>query len=199
MQFAAALIEYIITGLFSLIWIVIIASQHYYIENIDYNKYKELFIIFTPPIAYVMGIYIDTTSSYFIRRIDQLLSIFKKFKFSDKGLLTLKKIIFGTPKTNPYTRSAKILSYSPADLVRTMDTYVSRDRMARGMALNSLITGCILEFTENRFNTTNIVSVCFFISIISIMIWIRLRRLSKEFKTQAIIKLNDLEKKRKKY
>ncbi len=38
----------------------------------------------------------------------------------------------GVPKSDPYERSADILSHSIPDMVRTMESYVSRDRMARG-------------------------------------------------------------------
>lgn len=189
MQYAAALIEYVITGLTSLIWIALLVHQGIDLTIFDYGKYKELLVIIILPVSYILGIYVDVTSSYLLRRLSNLGTYFGNFKFDKQPFTCLKAILIGTPKANPYARSAEILSYSTTDIIRTMETYISRDRIARGMALNSLITGAILLSSIKISNSMYLALASFIITFISTLVWMRLRRLSKEFKTQALLQL----------
>ncbi|MBA5236796.1 hypothetical protein H2Y54_09575 [Pectobacterium aroidearum] len=191
MQYAAALIEYIITGLVSLIWVFLLVSTEIDFTSFDYNKYKELIVIGIFPVSYVLGIYVDVTSSYFLRRFKNAGVFFKKYDFNNAFFIFFKKIFIGKPKGEPYARSAEILSYSPSDAIRTMEVYVSRDRIARGMALNSFITALVVLFHSEINEKLNPALIAFLITLVSVLAWLRLRRLSKAFKTQALIKLNE--------
>ena len=70
-----------------------------------------------------------------------------------------------------------------------MEAYVSRDRIARGMALNSFIGFWVSCYILNGDIETTIMTICLSFFTVSILAWFRLRRLSKAFKTQAIIQL----------
>lgn len=192
MQFAAALIEYLISGIVASIWVVLIINAYIPLPLTDIKDYKEIFVVIYFPIAYIFGIYVDVVSSFFIRRIKQLYNKLSEtiiFNPIHKGVAWIVKIIFGTPKEDSYEKSAEILSYSEGDLIRTMEAYVSRDRIARGMVLNSFIGGVICAiYLQPPLNITASI-VCLISTIISVLIWARLRRLSSTFKTVAIAKL----------
>jgi hypothetical protein len=112
------------------------------------------------------------------------------FEMACRRLAKIILLVTGTPKENSYERSAEILSHSTGDLVRTMEAYVSRDRIARGMALNSLI-GAFVSFALLTGPLKISVPVACLISFtISLLIWVRLRRLSSRFKRVALAKLN---------
>lgn len=183
MQYTAALIEYVITGLISLIWIVLLLSTSIDFLNIDYNKFKEVLLIVIFPLAYIAGIFTDTISSLLFKRIGGILG--GKNTTNDESDF----------KTS-YEKSAEILSYSISDIIRTMESYVSRDRVARGMALNSFMIGigmiAVLDFKERY----PLIIASFALTITSILIRVRLKELSDCFKLKAIhnLKLRNPEK-----
>ncbi|WHR59270.1 hypothetical protein [Acinetobacter haemolyticus] len=193
MQFAAALVEYLISGIVASIWIVLVINAYIPLPLTEIKEYKEVFAVIYFPIAYIFGIYVDVVSSFLIRRLKQLYKKLLDNKIVNsihKGLAWLIKMIFGTPKEDAYERSAEILSYSKGDLVRTMEAYVSRDRIARGMVLNSFI-GAIMSAIYLQTPLRTYVSIlCLILTIISVLIWVRLRRLSSTFKRVAIVQLN---------
>lgn len=185
MQFATALIEYLISGIVASIWIMMIIDPDVTSHLNKFDNYKDIFVLMYFPIAYVIGMYIDTISSFILNRLNEIYSKLLEIKFLGnihKVSNCFIKKVFGEPKENSYKKSAKILSYSEVDIIRTMESYVSRDRIARGMLLNSFITGIVcviyLKFT--------IAIVCLFFSIISFLVWVRLDRLSSKFKDAAI-------------
>ncbi|EGI71569.1 hypothetical protein [Pseudoalteromonas distincta] len=197
MQYAAALIEYLVTGIISLIWIGLYSSQYIDISAQNIKDYKEVIVICIFPIAYVFGIYVDVTSSYLLKRFNNFAKFIAKHISCPAYLIQVLNLIVGTSKSEPYKRSAEILSYSPSDTIKTMEAYVSRDRIARGMALNSFAIGCISIVTLAGNTRCIVISLSVAISIISILAWFRLRRLSKAFKTQALIQLSNRENKNK--
>lgn len=195
MQYAAALIEYLITGIISLIWIGLYSSQYVDISVQNIKDYKEIIVICIFPIAYVFGIYVDVSSSYLLKRLNNIAKFISKYITCPSWLICIVNFIVGTSKSEPYKRSAKILSYSPSDTIKTMEAYVSRDRIARGMALNSFASGYISWITLT--GNTQCIAIKFSVAIfiISVLVWFRLRRLSKAFKTQALIQLSKREEK----
>jgi hypothetical protein len=195
MQYAAGLIEYLITGIISLIWIGLYSSQYVDISAQNVKDYKEVIVICIFPIAYVFGIYVDVSSSYLLKRFNNIAKFIAKHISCPVWLKWLLNLIVGTSRSEPYKRSAEILSYSPSDTIKTMEAYVSRDRIARGMALNSFASGYIsyIIFTDKTQSITVNLSIAIF--MISVLAWFRLRRLSKAFKTQALIQLSKRENK----
>ncbi|WP_158664616.1 hypothetical protein [Pseudomonas sp. SWI6] len=193
MQFAVALIEYLISGIVASVWVTAIAMNYIQLPLNKVNDYKEIFVVVYFPIAYVLGIYIDTTSSFLIRRAKELDATFAKkikiYLWIRNVFISLYKIFAGNPKQDSYERSAGILSQSIPDTVRTMEAYVSRDRIARGAALNALaggITAISYAPTEVKFP---IFYGCLIMFIYSLFMYKRLRRLSSRFKRVAISKI----------
>jgi hypothetical protein len=195
MQFAVALVEYLISGIVASVWVTAIAMNYIQLPLSKINDYKEIFVIVYFPIAYILGIYVDTTSSFLIRRAKELdISIGRKIKtylWFRKGFVLVYEFFSGHPKQDSYERSAGILSQSIPDAVRTMEAYVSRDRIARGAALNAFagaITALVYAPIEVR---TPIFSGCLIMFIYSLFMYKRLRRLSSRFKRVAISKINN--------
>jgi ABC-type branched-subunit amino acid transport system permease subunit len=193
MQFAA-LIEYLITGIISIIWLGLFAGQYIEVQAQNIKDYKEIVVICIFPIAYILGIYVDVSSSYLLRRISnayRLVSNISKVKPVASFIKKIVTFILGTPKNAPYERSAEILSYAPSDTIRTMEAYVSRDRIARGMALNSFIGFWVARDVLTGELQRTIVYLSLAFCVISVLVWFRLRRLSKAFKTQALKQLRE--------
>lgn len=188
MQNAVALIEYLITGIISFIWIVLLSSLYVDLNYQHYLNYKEVILFCLFPTAYVLGIYVDVTSSFLLSRISKVIKVIKKIipECMTKYCKKLCDALLGNSDRQPYKHSAEILSHSPSELIKTMDIYVSRDRIARGMALNSLLSICAanLALVSNEKDIVESFFLIFF--MISILAWLRLRRLSKVFKIQAL-------------
>ncbi|QWL60333.1 hypothetical protein HQ400_20845 [Aeromonas jandaei] len=198
MQFAIALIEYLISGIVASAWVIALLIKYFNISTdglSDILKYKDLLVIVYLPIAYILGIYIDTTSSLIIRAIknidDKLCKKNMYTNIKSKGYKIVSFFI-GVPKSDPYERSADILSHSIPDMVRTMESYVSRDRMARGMALNSFIGIYVSMLCAPEDVKLQISIFCGIMCIVSILTHKRLRRLSSTFKKQALKKIHNL-------
>lgn len=192
MQFAVALVEYLITGIIASLWVGVMMQGHIAMSIPKIMEYKDFLLIVFLPVAYVLGIYIDVVSSFFISRFGAFywwLHVFPSVCFMHYYLADGVSVFLGTPKKDPYERSASILSYSVVDLIRTMDSYVSRDRIARGMALNSLVGGVVSITSLPEDIRYEISIVCVVLFLLSVMVWFRLRRLSKTFKRLALCKL----------
>ncbi|MGR3885688.1 hypothetical protein [Pseudomonas sp. 1152_12] len=195
MQFAVALIEYLISGVVASAWLTAVLINYYPLLLHTINDHKEMLILIYLPIAYILGIYVDTTSSYFIRRAKEVHRCFSKKvpipPLMPNVLARIYSAVAGVPKSEPYKNTAAILAYSPADAVRTMEAYISRDRIARGTAFNSF-AGAIVAFiyTPPEYNTL-ITTICLIAFGYSIIMHRRLSRLSSSFKE---VVLNNLEK-----
>lgn len=68
MQFASALVEYLAAGIAALLWLRPLAQK---ILNFEI-PINEASVVLVLPMAYVLGIYIDSTSSFVIRWIGHL-------------------------------------------------------------------------------------------------------------------------------
>lgn len=193
MQFAVALIEYLISGIIASVWITAIAINYIQLPLNGIKDFKEIFVIVYFPVAYILGIYVDTTSSFLIRRMKELdatcISI-KPYLWFRKGFVFIYELLAGKPKVDSYERSAEILAQSIPDAVRTMEAYVSRDRIARGVALNSF-AGAITAFIYAPSGHKNPIFIgCLIMLIYSLFMYKRLRRLSSRFKRVTLSKLN---------
>ena len=193
MQFAA-LVEYLVSGIVGSVWIAAIVNEFIPIKMGDIKEFKEIVVVVYFPIAYILGIYVDVISSYVIRRVKEFYKLSLNKNIFKKVANICSKIFYfiaGTPKSDPYKNASIILSYSPSDLVKTMDAYVSRDRMARGMALNSFISAFVSLWVLPCHIARKAFVVSLIVFFVSILIWRRLRRLSSTFKKVAIKVLNE--------
>lgn len=193
MQFAVALIEYLISGIVASAWLVTVLNNYTPLPFKLISDYKELLLVIYFPIAYILGIYVDAASSFLIRRTKEIDTAankhIKPYAWLRCGVVKCFTFIAGTPKPDSYERSAEILSYSIPDAVRTMEAYVSRDRIARGMALNSFI-GAITAYIYAPCELKSAITiVCLASLIISLLAYKRLRRLSSRFKRAVLPKI----------
>lgn len=178
MQFASALVEYLVAGVAALLWVSPLLQKLLSL-NVSLNEASAVLIL---PIAYALGLYIDSTSSFLIR-------VLRLRRFRPPSLLRqLSDCIFGKPYSGTYERTMLILSKSPELLAQTMLTYVGRDRIARCMALNSaagIFVACYVR-------PGDLILIAFILStfIWSVATWHRLERLSSKFKDQAVSTLN---------
>lgn len=198
MQFAVALIEYLISGVAASAWMFAILREHYpaYFAEVPWSTlkdYKEIIILIYLPIIYVLGIYVDATSSYLIRRgaqvddwIDRRLN---RFSGPRDRVLSLWKRLVGSPKQHPYGKTAAIIARSAPDAVRAMETYVSRDRIARGVAFNAFIGGLTALFYASQPHKLVIFVVCAITFMYSSIMHNRLSRLSSQFKKVVLLNL----------
>ncbi|MEH0885129.1 hypothetical protein [Enterobacter sp. UNJFSC 003] len=190
MQYAAALIEYIVTGLISLIWMILFVHGCYDLSSIDLSKYKEFIIIGVFPIAYVSGIFVDVVSSYLLKLLGRTWRwIFCRTIFT-KAIGWLRNIFIGMEQSKSYDKTAKILSYSTVDAIRTMEAYVSRDRIARGMALNSLFTGLAILYSFDGRRKMLIVYICMAITMLALIVRVRCLTLAETFKIKVLKNLS---------
>jgi len=187
MQFASALVEYLAAGIAALLWLRPLAQK---ILNFEI-PINEASVVLVLPMAYVLGIYIDSTSSFVISRIRHLCEILRLRKFPLRNALkrirnALKRIqitCLGTPYSGTYDRTVPILSKSPELLAQTMLTYVGRDRIARCMALNSVL-GILTVLVISPGNQA-LLGILVVALLWSLLLWFRLKRLSSKFKDQA--------------
>lgn len=191
MQFAVALIEYLISGIAASAWLAALLHKFYapYLPAdplAALKDTKELFILVYLPVVYVLGIYVDTTSSFLIRRSAQLdkqiHAWLEPVAPQRDRFLSIWEGLIGSPKKQPYEKTAQIVAHSIPDAVRMMETYVSRDRIARGAAFNAF-AGCITALMcASAQHLPIIFLVCAIVFVYSCMMHNRLSRLSSQFK-----------------
>jgi len=192
MQFAVALIEYLISGIVASIWVFFLMKHHFPLpeEPLELlTKYKELVVVIYFPLVYILGIYVDTLSSFLIRRFKQLDASSSKcclYRGPRKAFATCFALIAGDPKSDAYGKSSKILAQSIPDAARTMESYVSRDRIARGMALNALC-GAIVAwlYAPEPYRMSSVIT-CLIVTVVSLFMYVRLHRLSSQFKAATV-------------
>jgi hypothetical protein len=174
MQFASALIDYLAAGVAALFWLRPLAQKMLGLTL----TLNEASVVLALPMAYVLGIYIDTTSSLLIRILR-----LRRIRLP-KALKRILVLVFGTPHSGTYDRAVQILSKSPELLAQTMLTYVGRDRIARCMALNSALG--ILTVLYVRPESQSLLVMLGGLLLWSLATWHRLQRLSSKFKDQAL-------------
>lgn len=185
MQFVSALLEHFIVGILSLVWIVPlllgidILGKEQLISWI--KEYKEILVVLILPVSYVIGIYIDIIASLFTRYIKTIIYRIHWKNCNEAGSLKDKDEI----KYKSYERTAQILKNENGELARYLLMLSGREKIARGIFLNSLITSIILTiFTPHQSYSYAIFCVAF--AIVSFLMWMRLNILNNRFKTQAL-------------
>lgn len=189
MQFASALVEYLAAGIAALLWLRPLAQK---ILNFEI-PINEASVVLVLPMAYVLGIYIDSTSSFVIRWIghlrDKIITRLRKsplrnaLKCIRNALKRIQDACLGPPYSGTYGRTVPILSKTPELLAQTMLTYVGRDRIARCMALNSVL-GILTVLVISPGNLVLLGSLVVAL-LWSVLLWFRLKRLSSKFKDKA--------------
>jgi hypothetical protein len=168
MQFASALLEYLVSGFVALLWLVPLvraaAGSHNSLPQIT-----EPSVMLYLPAAYVMGILLDATSSHLLERFRR----------------------HGQSRAS-YDRTVHILTHGSEHLIKTMEAYVGRDRIARGVVLSAAISIPVyLTVLDGRLrlfaSCGGLVALAW-----SFFAWYRFDRLSSKFKDQALLRLPSL-------
>lgn len=159
MQFAAALVEYLISGILAAGWVVPLFWKLFGTTP----PMDEGWVVVYLPAAYVLGIYIDTTASRVLQLMGQ----------KDTA-------------SSPYRRTTLILARGSEALAQAMQVNVSRDRIARGVFLNASISLLVVPWALPPGFRLGAAGVAAVVAIWSLWMWKRLEKLSSDFKTNAI-------------
>lgn len=176
MQFVAALVEHLVVGLVSLLWLLPIANQLTVIPDIKVAEHKELLIAIGLPVAYVVGMYVDILASLFSSSIKRALDAFGP---------TWRSKLFGAHLANnnrkSYERTAKILKNSPDEAARYLLQLSSREKIARGVYVNFLIAAFANFFyPDNKYYVAPALLLVMF--SVGLLAWLRLNALTDNFK-----------------
>lgn len=165
MQFASALLEYLVSGFVALLWLVPLCRAAVG-ERALWPQIDEPSVYLYLPAAYVLGILLDATSSYLLERFRR----------------------YGQSRAS-YDRSVHILTHGSEHLIRTMEAYVGRDRIARGVVLSAAISLPVYLFVFTGKTQVYAVAGSFVALVWSFLVWHRLDDLSSRFKDQALLRL----------
>jgi hypothetical protein len=158
-QFAAALLEYLVSGFVALLWLAPLVQRLFG----GTPPMSEASISLYLPVAYVLGIFVDATSSFLLDR-------FRGHRSS----------------TSPYARTARILARAPEHVVKTMQAYAGRDRIARGVLLNAVIAVGVYAFVFAGTTRAVALSGAVVTVVWSALVWRRLDRLTSQFKEEVL-------------
>lgn len=174
MQFVAALIEYLISGLISFAWLAPLINIFVYpIIDLASNSAlsallpKEFIVLIFLPIAYVIGIFVDLFSSMLLNLIG-----FRSYRFSDTS-----------PPGKAYKKTIAVITQAgdTNSLIRMMELYVSRHRIMRGVCLNALMTAVIWIFIGN----VPVAAAAGIFMVLALVLERKTRKLSDTFKYHA--------------
>ena len=161
MQFAAAFVEYLVTGVVALAWAVPLMSRIVAVPALD-----ETTVLLAIPLLFVLGMYVDAAASLLLKTTKRLL---KKEKVS---------------RGNRFASTVTVLRGSP-ELAQELRAMVLRDRVARGVCLNALLaTGAALTSASPHPFTLGAVAAA--ITVVSFPMWWRFDNLSSEFTAEAV-------------
>jgi hypothetical protein len=165
MQFAAALLEYLVSGIVALLWLVPLLVRAFGVTPPQGEQLISLYL----PFAYVLGIFLDATSSALLERFRDLRN-----------------------SPVPYKRTAQILTHAPESVIRTLQAYTGRDRIARGVLLSAVIGLATYGFTlQGAARTAGLIGAAI-VTAWSAWSWKRLDDLTRDFKDQVLIQLPSL-------
>jgi hypothetical protein len=162
-QFASALLEYLVSGFVALLWLVPLVRAVIGTST-QLPQINEPSVTLYLPVAYVLGIFLDATSSLLLE--------------------TLRR--HGGSRTS-YDRTVRILSYGSQHVVKTMEAYVGRDRIARGVVLSAVISVFVYASVFDGRTQVAAVIAAVVVLIWSVLVWRRLDLLSSKFKDQALL------------
>lgn len=185
MQFFSALLGHFIVGVLSFIWIIPFLLGLDVVEKDQFitliKDYKEIVLVLIAPTSYVLGIYIDIVASIFTRYLKTIIYKIYSRKVTDEN----DQVKETEEKYKSYERTAKILKSSNIELARYLLMLSGREKIARGIFLNSLFAGIIFSiFAPHK--SYNYAIFCFAFAISSFLMWMRLNVKNNRFKTQAL-------------
>ena len=170
MQFAAAFLEYLVTGCGGLLWVIPLFNN----APLELGKLEKVEVALLFPLVYVLGMMIDFVSV-------KLVSRFKNRIRRD----------LGAPKHD--IPSTAFIAWHSAELSREFQVRSSRDRIARGATLNMLLLALVALLRPSTpavlhlsFGRPLAVLVFLGVAALCFAIWWRCEYLSSNFKRQAV-------------
>jgi hypothetical protein len=182
MQLPGLLVEYLINGVISLLWVMPTGI----ILGVEVNKFDTTTALILLPALYLMGMLIDflgsRTLSWYKRRIMQEIQE------------EIKKTTGVKQEYDEHYIEAKLKLYSP-ELAHAVEMRSSRDRIARGSAINFLLATIVWTTFLARQGRLDIAIACAIVGIILIAIdinmWARFQSSSYSFSAVSLITLEE--------
>jgi hypothetical protein len=165
MQLAAALLEYVVTGVVASMWLVPLSP---YLLGTALPFDEALALLYLPA-AYVVGLLVDTTASFLLTNLKS------RHRSSSGG--------------RSYGRTVVILTRGPERLAHTLQLYTGRDRIARGLFLNACLAAAVWFWVSPEHLRSKVGWACVFVALWAITVWRRLDRLTLEFTDRAVDQL----------
>lgn len=181
MQFAASFVEYLITGCTALLWLIplwLAVLGPGLPCDVSLDKY----VLVLLPVLYVVGMLVDSISSELLQPLKPVVRGTKKQEQQTKRDGSLKDTEKREDRAAPYSNTVFILYHSP-ELGKAMLAHTSRDRIARGAFLNSLLAFCITLGGNWGWQPSLAALV---LTIVLFAMWWRFERLSHDFKQHAV-------------
>jgi hypothetical protein len=172
MQFAAAFIEYLVTGCCAFLWLAPLCGYSIFGDS-GLSKTDVAMLL---PLAYVLGMIVDFLS-------EKLVSPAKK-RIKDRFKIQLP------PNAES---SGAFIAWHSAELAKESQARSSRDRIARGATLNLLILTFVMYFKPSAsqllssgLDRSPAAATAAAVTLICFLMWIRCEVLSSSFKRDAI-------------
>ncbi len=182
MQIPDLLVEYLINGATSLIWMMPIAM----IFGIGTAKLDTAATLILLPALYLIGMLIDFLGSRVLKR-------YKK-RIEQEVYEKIKKATGVEQEYSEHYVEAKLKLYAP-ELAHSVDMRSSRDRIARGSVINFSFATVIWTIFLARQNRFDLAVVCLIVGIILILIdvnmWARFQISSYSFSRASLIILEE--------
>lgn len=177
MQFLAALVEHLVVGVVALIWLLPLAEQLALVPAVKIVDHKEILIAVGLPVAYVVGMYVDVLASpmaALLRRLIDYLWGNWRVRFFGGHL--------ATAGGEAYQRTKAILVKSPDEAAKYLLQLSSREKIARGVALNFLLAAVVnLAATKSMYSVPPWLLAL--LAAIGVLVWLRLNALTDKFKS----------------
>jgi len=168
MNLQGILIEYFITGSFSLIWLGYLYARCPFLANLHFPHSDVLLSIIVISVIYVAGMLVDFIGKEFTNQVEKW--VHRRFPS------------FKTNRHEVNCTFADIVSFNP-ELGKQIEMRSSRDRIARGAIINTFIITISLavEFRHEpcRWVVTTLVGLG--VTILFTLVWFRFQKLSNNY------------------
>jgi hypothetical protein len=195
MSLAGMLVEYLITGCSALIWIwlILLLPGADLPAGVNARELEAHQVAFFVPILYVLGLFIDYLAKgltdFLDERVRQQLwrsAARRLSKFTQEDS-RLGKWLAGPKSYDGSIEYADIFFHAP-DLGKQLELRSTRDRVARGALMNTLLIGATLAWYSNEtgYAPLSLVIIATLVGCwIWFMIWLRLHRLTDKYHMHA--------------
>lgn len=178
MQFLSALVEHLVVGVVSLLWLMPLMRSLSLIPDIKPSDHKELIIAVGIPAAYVVGIYVDVVASVFTSSIRR--AIDWRWKVGRKKFFGAHVPAAGG---GSYERTAIIIKRSPDEAARYLLMLSGREKIARGV-FTCLVIATFVNAILPRSAYTVSPWLLSAVAALGLLVWLRLNALTDNLKVQ---------------